>query len=73
MKLVKTEKDQFMRDESNHALLNNDINAYKQYIETRRSQKKVMNVENEVTTLKKEIGDIKSMLMVLINQNNKEI
>lgn len=73
MKLIKTEKDQFMRDESNHALLNNDINAYKQYIETRRSQKKVMNVENEVTTLKKEIGDIKSMLMVLINQNNKEI
>jgi hypothetical protein len=73
MNLIKTEKDQFLRDDSNHALLNTDINAYKQYIQTRRSQKKVMDVEKEVSSLKKEIGDVKSMLMVLINQNNKEI
>jgi len=73
MTLIKTDKDQFVRDDSNHALLNNDVNGYKQYLQTRRSQKKVMDVENEVRNLKNEMSDIKSMLMILINQNNKEI
>ena len=73
MNTIKTDKDQFVRDQSNHALLNTDNTAYKQYLQTRQSQKKVMSVENEVSLLKQEMSDIKSMLMVLINQNNKEI
>ena len=72
MNTIKTDKDQFVRDQSNHALLNTDNVAYKQYLQTRQSQRKVISVENEVSLLKQEMSDIKSMLMILLKQTNKE-
>jgi len=69
---VKTEKEDFLRDQTNHALINTNVNAYKQYIAQRDSQKKVMSVESEVESLKKDVTDIKEMLMILIKQNSKE-
>lgn len=72
MNIVKTDKEDFSRDSSNHALINTNVNAYKQYINQRQSQKKVMDIESEVTLLKKDVGDIKEMLMLLIKQTNKE-
>jgi len=70
--MIKTDKENFLRDETNHALINTNVNAYKQYLEQRESQKKVMDIEGEVTSLKKDVTDIKEMLMILIKQNNKE-
>ena len=69
---VKTEKEDFLRDQTNHALINTNVNAYKQYIAQRESQKKVMSVESEVESLKKDVTDIKEMLMILIKQTSKE-
>lgn len=71
-KVAKTEKEDFLRDTSNHALINTNVNAYKNYIQQRESQKRVMNIEEEVTFLKKDVTDIKEMLMILIKQTNKE-
>ena len=71
--IIKTEKEDFIRDSSNHALINTNVSAYKQYVQHRESQKKVISMEQEVTSLKKDVSDIKEMLMVLIKQNNKEI
>jgi len=70
--VAKTEKGDFLRDTTNHALINTNVNAYKQYIAQRDSQKKVMSVESEVESLKKDVTDIKEMLMILIKQTNKE-
>lgn len=70
--MIKTDKENFSRDETNHALINTNVNAYKQYLEQRESQKKVMDIEGEVTSLKKDVTDIKEMLMILIKQNSKE-
>lgn len=70
--MIKTDKENYLRDETNHALINTNVNAYKQYLEQRESQKKVMDIEKEVTSLKKDVTDIKEMLMILIKQNNKE-
>ena len=70
--VAKTEKEDFLRDTSNHALINTNVNAYKNYIQQRESQKRVMNIEEEVTFLKKDVTDIKEMLMILIKQTNKE-
>lgn len=70
--VVKTEKEDFLRDQSNHALINTNVNAYKQYVQQRESQKKVMDIESEVNSLKKDVTDIKEMLMILIKQNSKE-
>jgi hypothetical protein len=70
--MIKTDKENFLRDETNHALINTNVNAYKQYLEQRESQKKVVDIEGEVTSLKKDVTDIKEMLMILIKQNSKE-
>jgi hypothetical protein len=70
--VIKTDKEDFLRDTTNHALINTNVSAYKQYIQQRESQKKVMDIESEVTSLKKDVTDIKEMLMILIKQTNKE-
>jgi len=70
--IVKTDKDDFSRDAQNHALINTNVNAYKQYLHNRESQKKVVSIESEVDSLKKDVQDIKQMLMLLIKQNNQE-
>lgn len=70
--MIKTDKEDFLRDTANHALINTNVSAYKQYVQQRESQKKVMNIEGEVNSLKKDVTDIKEMLMILIKQNSKE-
>ena len=70
--MIKTEKENFLRDTTNHALINTNVSAYKQYVQQRESQRKVMDIESEVTSLKKDVTDIKEMLMILIKQNSKE-
>ena len=69
---MKTEKDGYLRDDSNHALINTNVSAYKQYVSQRESQNKVSSLESEVDSLKSDITDIKEMLSILIKQNNKE-
>jgi len=61
-----------LRDDNNHALINTNVSAYKQYINQRESQNKVRSLESEVDSLKDDISDIKQMLSILIKQNNKE-
>lgn len=70
--IIKTEKDDFSRDARNHALINMNTNAYKQYRINRESQKKVVTIESEVDSLKKDVQDIKEMLKILIKQNSRE-
>ena len=70
--MIKTENDGYLRDDSNHALINTNVNAYKHYVHQRESQKKVRSLESEVDSLKEDISDIKQMLSILIKQNNKE-
>jgi len=72
MNTLKTEKEDFLRDSDNHALINTNVSAYKQYLQTRESHKKVSGIENEVSNLKKDVEDIKQMLMILIKQNKTE-
>lgn len=69
---VKTEKEDFSRDNTNNALINTNISAYKNYRLQRDSQKKVNNIESDVFLLKKDVSEIKDMLMILIKQNSKE-
>lgn len=70
--MIKTENPDYIRDDNNHALINTNVNAYKQYVQQRQAQKKVIDIEYEVGNLKKDVGEIKEMLMILIKQNSKE-
>jgi len=70
--MIKTENPDYIRDDNNHALINTNVNAYKQYVQQRQAQKKVIDIEYEVGNLKRDVGKIKEMLMILIKQNSKE-
>jgi hypothetical protein len=70
--MIKTENPDYIRDDGNHSLINTNVNAYKQYVQQRQAQKKVTDMEQDIGNLKKDVGDIKEMLMIIIKQNSKE-
>lgn len=59
------------RDKSSNAILNTDMNAYQNYMESKRikeeEMKRVDNIENDLNMLKSDINEIKSMLRSLVD------
>lgn len=70
--MIKTENPDYIRDDGNHALINTNVNAYKQYVQQRQAQRRVIDMEEDIGNLKKDVSDIKEMLMIIIKQNSKE-
>jgi len=59
------------RDKSSNAILNTDMNAYQNYMESKRIKeqetKRVSDIENDLNSLKSDINEIKTMLRSLVN------
>ena len=70
--MIKTENPDYIRDDGNHALINTNVNAYKQYVQQRQAQRRVIDMEEDIGNLKKDVSDIKEMLMIIIKHNSKE-
>lgn len=68
--IVKTEASDFNRDDSNFALINSNVEAYKLYRSQRAQQTEHANLQRQIDTLKSDMSDIKSMLKVLIQREN---
>ena len=68
--MIKTEDNSFVRDPSTNALINNNADAYKLYIQQRRQQKDKSDLQGQIDSLKSDLGDIKQMLSVLIQREN---
>ena len=68
--MIKTEDNNFVRDPSTNALINNNADAYKLYIQQRRQQKDKSDLQGQIDNLKSDLGDIKQMLSVLIQREN---
>lgn len=68
--MIKTEDSSFVRDPSTNALINNNVDAYKLYIQQRRQQKDKSDLQSQIDILKSDLGDIKQMLSVLIQREN---
>ena len=68
--MIKTEDNSFVRDPSTNALINNNADAYKLYIQQRRQQKDKSDLQGQIDNLKSDLGDIKQMLSVLIQREN---
>lgn len=68
--IVKTEDSDFLRDQSNYALINNNINAYNLYKQQRKQQSDFNSVQQEIDALKGDMSDIKNMLHILIQREN---
>ena len=59
------------RDTSSNAILNTDMNAYQNYMESKRIKeeetKRITNIEDDLNSLKGDIDELKNMLRSLVN------
>lgn len=63
MKRVVTEKEEYVRDLSNMALINRDKEALKLYKVRREESKKAKVLYDEVEQIKADIAEIKNLLL----------
>ena len=63
--LVETEDRDLLRDVSSMGLINNDRAAYAQYKLKRQNGNKVQELSAEVSSLKQDMVEIKTMLVTL--------
>ena len=68
--IVKTEDNDFNRDDSNFALINSNVEAYRLYRRQRVQHNEHANLQRQINDLKDDMTDIKSMLKVLIQREN---
>ena len=67
MKKVKI-KDEFnlFRDSSTNAIVNTDMQSYNNYLSSKKikeeESKKIENIENEITSIKGDLNEIKDLL-----------
>jgi hypothetical protein len=72
MKYLKVDgHNNLARDSETRAILNLDIDGYKNYIKMKeikmKEEKRVSNLENEIDTLKGDLNEIKNLLRELVN------
>lgn len=59
------------RNKYNQALINTDTISFKNYVWEQQQSREVKKALAEVTTLRRDVDDIKSMLITLINGMSK--
>ena len=64
------EDPEYKRDVDSHAVINNNVEAYKQYKAKRERDKKASEIYDDVASLKSEMGEIKSLLLEIIRSSN---
>jgi hypothetical protein len=59
------------RDTSSNAILNTDMNAYQNYMESKKIKEKesqrMTDIESDLNSLKSDMNEIKTMLRSLVN------
>lgn len=60
---IKTEVEGIFRDTTNKALLNKDSSSLVAYKKMKQKNAEIDNVKNDVETLKKDVSDIKALLI----------
>ena len=67
MKYIKVKEDEnLVRDENTNALINTNLNEYRNYIELKKAKERenlrISNIESTLVELRNEIDEIKSLL-----------
>jgi esterase/lipase len=67
---VKLENENsFVKNTKNLALINQDIAGLKEYKAKKDTSNKMMQLSDEINTMKSEISEIKSLLQLLVNNS----
>ena len=67
---VKLENENsFVKNTKNLALINQDIAGLKEYKANKDTSNKMMQLSDEINTMKSEISEIKSLLQLLVNNS----
>jgi len=67
--LIKTEYPGLMRDTTSHAIINTNKEAFDNYKAARDEKLRVQKLIGEVNVLKREVSEIKQLLLQLIKQD----
>lgn len=59
--------DDLVRHPTSKALISSDDKGYKSYIQQRERNSRIIQLNQEMNTLKSELGEIKSLLVKLTN------
>lgn len=66
---AKTNHTGFYKDLTTKAVINTNDEEYQRILLERKKKKEISNLASDVSNLKQEITEIKSLLLVLINGN----
>lgn len=65
-----------LRDPKTNSIVNNNVKEYNEYIARRKSKdeenQKIQNLEDDLSILKDDIGEIKSLLREMLNGPRKD-
>lgn len=67
--MIATEREHLLRDTGSHALINKDVNLYKQRQVMRERDKRIAKLENEVQGLAAELKEIRECIASIVNRN----
>ena len=68
--IVKTTDNDFVRDTSCNALINTNVNAYKQYKLARQNRKSTNQNEDKIKAMQEEISELKQLVRELLKEKN---
>jgi len=68
---INGERD-LVRDKESKAILSRNYNGLEAYKMQRSRNNKILEYENDINTLKKEITEIRQMLNILVNKTNRQ-
>ena len=67
------EDEHLVRDNDSNALINTNLNEYRNYIELKkvkeRENRRIEQIESEMSIIKNDLREIKSLLMSFINES----
>jgi hypothetical protein len=67
------DKNNLLRDSESNAIVNTDYENYKKYVDLYKQKisesKKIKELQNEVSSIKEDLGEIKDLLRSIINES----
>ena len=68
--LYKTTDPDFVRDDSNFAIINTNVNAYKQYKLARASKLTAAEQESKIKNLQNQVDELTNLVKELLKEKN---